>query len=62
MSINVHFDEQDWERIERDYTAWWAHALERPLVQIGGVEPDPRVEYPEVPGYTSNFPTSLSPE
>ncbi|MHB1295871.1 MAG: uroporphyrinogen decarboxylase/cobalamine-independent methonine synthase family protein [Anaerolineae bacterium] len=62
MSINVRFDEQNWDRIERDYTAWWAHALERPLVQIGGAEYDPRIEYPDVPNYTSNFPMSMSAE
>ncbi|MHB0857346.1 MAG: uroporphyrinogen decarboxylase/cobalamine-independent methonine synthase family protein [Anaerolineae bacterium] len=62
MTINVHFDERDWDRIERDYSAWWAHALERPLVQIGGVERDPRVEYPAIPGFTSNFPQEMPVE
>ncbi|MBN1284907.1 MAG: hypothetical protein JXB47_05895 [Anaerolineae bacterium] len=33
--INIHFTGEDWARIERDWCAWWAHALERPLIMIG---------------------------
>lgn len=32
MSINVHFSEEDWQRIERDWSAWWAGELDRPMV------------------------------
>lgn len=34
MGIKLHFGEEDWERVERDWTAWWAGELERPLVMI----------------------------
>jgi len=34
MSINLRFTEQDWERIQRDWNAWWAHELDRPLVMV----------------------------
>jgi 5-methyltetrahydrofolate--homocysteine methyltransferase len=34
MSIDLHFTEQDWERIERDWSLWWAKELERPMVII----------------------------
>lgn len=34
MTVDVHFDERDWERLERDWSAWWAGALHRPLVMI----------------------------
>ncbi len=34
MSVEVKFSERDWERIERDWTAWWAGELERPMVII----------------------------
>lgn len=34
MGIRLRFDEEDWERIERDWSAWWAGELERPLVMI----------------------------
>ncbi len=34
MGINLSFTEDDWERIERDWTLWWAGELERPMVVI----------------------------
>ncbi|MBI4830073.1 MAG: hypothetical protein HY801_00655 [Candidatus Lindowbacteria bacterium] len=34
MSINLHFTEEDWERIRRDWSLWWAGELERPMVVI----------------------------
>jgi hypothetical protein len=39
MSINVHFGEEEWLRIERDWTAWWTGELERPLVTLEISEP-----------------------
>jgi 5-methyltetrahydrofolate--homocysteine methyltransferase len=36
MTIQVRFTERDWERIERDWTAWWEGDLKRPLVVIEG--------------------------
>jgi hypothetical protein len=44
----LHFHDEDWARIERDYPRWWAHELERPLVQITGKEYDPAVSYAEL--------------
>jgi 5-methyltetrahydrofolate--homocysteine methyltransferase len=34
MSLN--FSPQDWERIKRDWTAWWHHDLDRPMVVAYG--------------------------
>jgi 5-methyltetrahydrofolate--homocysteine methyltransferase len=34
MNINLHFTEKDWERVERDWKAWWAGELDRPMVII----------------------------
>ncbi len=34
MGINLRFTEGDWERIERDWKAWWAHELDRALIMI----------------------------
>lgn len=34
MSIDIHFTEQNWERIERDWTAWLAGELNRSMVII----------------------------
>jgi 5-methyltetrahydrofolate--homocysteine methyltransferase len=38
MSIQLHFTPKDWERVERDWTAWWAGELDRPMVVIGNLE------------------------
>lgn len=62
MSISLHFGPQDWERIERNYTAWWAHELGRPLVQILGRQRDPDVNYPEIKKFTSNYPLDVPAE
>ncbi len=34
MSLNLHFYNSDWERIARDWSAWWAGELERPMVVL----------------------------
>lgn len=39
MSIDIRFTEEDWERIERDWNAWWAGELERPMVVLENYEP-----------------------
>lgn len=38
MPLNLRFSESDWARIERDWSAWWAGALERPLVVFECIE------------------------
>lgn len=32
MAINLHFTDEDWERIRRDWTSFWAGELNRPMV------------------------------
>ena len=34
MTYALDFTEQDWERIEFDWTAWWAGELDRPIVVV----------------------------
>lgn len=34
MSLDLSFTPDDWARIERDWSAWWAGELDRPLVVI----------------------------
>jgi hypothetical protein len=34
MSINLHFLADDWDRIQRDWTAWWHLETDRPLTVI----------------------------
>jgi 5-methyltetrahydrofolate--homocysteine methyltransferase len=48
MTIGIRFTEHDWERIERDWSAWWAGELERPLVTIELTEPDPRHDWSQL--------------
>ncbi|MBN1401614.1 MAG: hypothetical protein JXA74_12295 [Anaerolineae bacterium] len=60
--MDLHFTERDWERIERDYEAWWAHDLERPLVYLAGKTHVPGVDYAEVHSFVSNYPWSVSEE
>lgn len=45
MGIEVHFTPEDWERLHRDWSAWWAGELDRPMVMIEGFVPHP--EYPD---------------
>jgi 5-methyltetrahydrofolate--homocysteine methyltransferase len=46
--MNIHFTEQDWERLERNWVAWWAGDLERPMVIIEDQEHPPGVTLPDV--------------
>jgi hypothetical protein len=59
VSIELHFAPRDWERLERDWTAWWDGELERPLVMIEGrvprAEEGARAPAPEKL-FTSEFP------
>ncbi len=45
MSINVRFSAEDWERIERDWSAWWAGELDRALVVIETPRPTSALEF-----------------
>jgi len=38
MALNTHFSQRDWERIERDWTAWWAGEIDRPMVMVNGTD------------------------
>jgi 5-methyltetrahydrofolate--homocysteine methyltransferase len=60
MNIQVRFTDEQWERIERDWTAWWSGELERPLVMIHNLEPKAGDTLPEVHGFTSNYPLSMA--
>ncbi len=59
MSIDLCFTEADWARVTRDWTAWWAGELERPLVVVHGIVPDEDGHVPEVQHFTSNYPLDM---
>jgi hypothetical protein len=48
VSIDLHFTGEEWERIERDWTAWWAGELDRALVIIESLD--------QFGGWASDFP------
>lgn len=56
MTINVHFTSEDWARIERDWSAWWAHELDRPLLLI---VTGPNREDLQIQNYVSNYPLDM---
>ncbi len=41
MTIQMRFTDEDWQRIERDWSAWWAGDLERPLLTLEVKEDTP---------------------
>ncbi len=61
MDLRLRFNAKDWERIERDYTAWWEHDLQRPLIQLSATDPKPD-NLPDLPGFTSNVPFDVPAE
>ncbi len=56
----IHFTEADWERVERDWAAWWAHELERPLFWIA--ERVPTEDLPPLQHFHSNYPLEMPAE
>jgi 5-methyltetrahydrofolate--homocysteine methyltransferase len=59
VSIELRFGPGDWERLERDWNAWWEGELERPLVMIEGQAPRSDGTSPKLPPlklFTSEFP------
>jgi 5-methyltetrahydrofolate--homocysteine methyltransferase len=38
VTIDLHFGDEDWGRIERDWSAWWAGELARPMVMLQSVQ------------------------
>jgi len=38
-AIQIRFQDRDWERLSRDWQAWWAGELERPLVVLETNDP-----------------------
>ncbi len=57
--MNPYPNEKDRARLERDWTAWWAGELERPLVMMYGIEPPTSGALPYAPQFASNLPLDL---
>lgn len=59
MGIDVQFRAEDWARIEKAWTAWWAGELERPLVMIEELAPAAGVSVSDV--FDMGVPASAIP-
>ena len=44
----IDFDPQRWDKIRRDYRAWWAGELERPLIHLTATGKDPGRDEPKL--------------
>jgi len=60
--INVNFHDEDWARIERDWSAWWAGELDRPMVFLTGAETEMLARVSEAPEFVTNLPLDMSLE
>lgn len=38
MSNQIQFNQNDWTRISHDWTAWWHHEIDRPMVVVNAYE------------------------
>jgi hypothetical protein len=56
--MDVNFHEEDWARIERDWSAWWHGDLDRPMVWLTVEDPLKRAAL-EAPGYVTNLPNEM---
>ena len=46
--MSIDFSTERWEQTKRNYRAWWAGKLKRPLINmtVGGYEPEIRLAVP----------------
>jgi hypothetical protein len=57
----LSFDQGDWERVQRDWSAWWEGKLERPLVVMHGYQPSPE-PLPRIHFIGANYPAEMAAE
>lgn len=62
MGLDLHFRDEDWARIQRDWTAWWEGYLERPLVLINDFVRPPDRASPQLPTVLANLPLDIPAE
>ncbi len=61
MSIEVRFTEEDWQRTEKTWQAWWAGELDRPLSFFTTWDDDGKV-FADAPGFVTNLPMDMDLE
>jgi hypothetical protein len=57
--MGIDFSSEDWQRIRHDYTAWWNHELDRPLISFYVRKPVP-AEYKPAPWLPAHLPKEWS--
>ncbi len=50
------FADADWPRLERDWTAWWAGGLERPIIVLETRAPRPGIDWNTFDPFLTQFP------
>ena len=54
------FDQEDWNQLKNNWSAWWAHELDRPLVMIQTRDETVAVkDAGEAPSFVSNLPLDM---
>lgn len=56
MSINIRFTEDDWQRIERDWQAWWAGELDRALIVLETGDPVNNADWSQLTRFGTDSP------
>jgi 5-methyltetrahydrofolate--homocysteine methyltransferase len=56
MTITPAFSQKDWERTEVNWSAWWAHELERPMVLMWGIDPKDVAAYTMPKTFAAAYP------
>jgi len=59
MGIELHFTDERWERVARDWSAWWSGELDRPMVVITRMAPAAHDWLPDAPPFTSSLPLEM---
>jgi hypothetical protein len=62
MDLRLHFSDSDWIRIERDWTAWWAGELDRPMVVLECSERLDRYDPHYAGVFLGNYPLDTPPD
>ncbi|MBN1943865.1 MAG: hypothetical protein JW849_11280 [Phycisphaerae bacterium] len=59
MITDIHFTPDDWARIQRDWGAFWAGELDRPMVFIETKHVPEGVNLPEAPEFVAQLPLDM---
>ncbi|MFH1029081.1 MAG: hypothetical protein V1791_13850, partial [Pseudomonadota bacterium] len=62
MSLRLRFSESDWECIARDWSAWWAGELDRPIIVLECLDYLDRYDPHCAAVFLGNYPLDTSAE